>query len=116
MRVPEKEVPKCIGSNLVNSESVSTRHSYDRSYLPPKTRGMKPYTPPGSDLLVWEYEAGGRPYAIVFAKKGDKPLWHLAFTSEKARERHIETTIADRMSQRIVDRFMRENPPTYRRP
>jgi hypothetical protein len=83
--------------------------SLDLSYLPPKTKGIRPYTPKGSDLLVWEYEAGGRPYAIVFAKKGDKPLWHLAFTSEKARERHIEQTIADRMSQRIVDRYLRKS-------
>jgi len=95
---------------------VNDKHGIDRSYLPPKTKGMRPYTPPGSDLLVWEYEAGGRPYAIVFTKKGDKPLWHLAFSSEKSRERHLKQTIDDRMSERIVERFMRENPPTYRRP
>ncbi len=72
----------------------------DRSYLPPKTKGKAPSKE--GDLLIWRYEAGGRPYAIVFPKTGGKPLWHLAFTSEEARERHIEHT---KMQHRVANRF-----------
>jgi hypothetical protein len=78
----------------------------DRSYLPPLARKLDPYAPPGSDLLVWSYEAGGRPYAIVFAKNQRKPLWHLAFSSPKAREQHIQDTIHTRMRDRIVERVL----------
>lgn len=66
-------------------------------YLPPRAQGVKPFTPPGSDLLVWVYEAGGRPYAIVYAKGQRKPLWHHAFSSPEARQRHIDNTVKDRM-------------------
>lgn len=63
--------------------------------LSPKARHQKPYNPKGTDLLVWEYEAGGRPYAIVFHKGEDMPLWHHAFSSTFARARHIKNTVKD---------------------
>jgi hypothetical protein len=78
----------------------------DRSYLPPLARKLKPYTPEGSDLLVWEYEAGGRPYAIVYAKDQRKPLWHLMFSSPKSRQRHIDNTVKAQSREKIVARFL----------
>lgn len=80
--------------------------SIDRSYLPPLARKRRPFTPPGSDLLVWSYEAGGRPYAIVFAKNQREPLWHHAFSSPEARQRHIDNTIKDRSREKVVARFL----------
>ena len=80
--------------------------------LPPKARGLEPYNPPGTDLLVWEYEAGGRPYAIVFHRGNERlPVWHLAFSSPSARKRHIKETVKEqlKMASRVVERHLRCN-------
>ena len=87
----------------------------DRHYLPPKAPGLQTDKLPGTDLFVWRYEAGGRPYALMATKKNSAPLWHLAFSSEQARERHIETTVQNRIDEkvrnRIVDRYLRNRKP-----
>lgn len=71
------------------------------SYLPPKARGTDPLLPEGTDLAIWKYEDVGsagvvRPYAIAFAGKQSKPLWHHVFRTEDQRENEINETISAR--------------------
>ena len=69
-------------------------------YLPPEARDKDPEIPEGTDLAVWRYEGqtrgGPRYYAIAFAGKQGKPLWHHAFRSEAERQRYIDQTIESR--------------------
>lgn len=72
------------------------------SYLPQQARGKDPILPEGTDLAIWTYEVesskGVKPYAIAFAGKQSKPLWHYAFRNEADRDRSIKETIASRKS------------------
>jgi len=72
------------------------------SYLPQQARGKDPILPEGTDLAIWPYEVetdkGIKYYAIAFAGKQSKPLWHYAFRSEADRDRSIKETIASRKS------------------
>lgn len=65
------------------------------SYLPVEARGSEPFVPEGTDLAVWLYEAAGRFYAIGFAAKQNKPLFHHVYRSESQREQSVKA-YADR--------------------
>jgi len=68
-------------------------------YLPPELRGTEPLRPEGTDLAVYTYESHDVPYALVFAGKQTKPLWHHRFRSEQARQQYIDKTIEDRKAR-----------------
>jgi hypothetical protein len=68
-------------------------------YLPKEVRDQKPMVPPGTDLEIWKYEAAGKLYAIAFAGKQGKPLFHNRFRNEAERERTIQEAIDSRKSR-----------------
>jgi len=64
------------------------------SYLPPQAKGTPPLTPEGTELAIYSYEdASGRPYALAFNGKANKPVWHHRFTSETQRQAYINKTV-----------------------
>jgi hypothetical protein len=65
-------------------------------YLPADVRGTPPLVPEGTDLAVWKYERQGVPYAIAFAGKQSKPLWHHRFRNEADRQRTIDQEVEGR--------------------
>lgn len=72
------------------------------SYLPPQARGTDPITPEGTDLAIWKYESPNSSgaevfYAIAFAGKANKPLWHHWYRNEAQRQRAIDDTIESRL-------------------
>ncbi len=67
------------------------------SYLPKEVRGQDPNVDPqGTDAAIWKFESNGVPYAIAFAGKSAKPLWHHRFRNEQHRDQYIDATIAKR--------------------
>lgn len=64
--------------------------------LPKDVRDTAPVNPEGTDLSLWTYEADGNFYAVVFAGKSQKPLWHYHFSSPKDRQRYLDETIQKR--------------------
>jgi hypothetical protein len=70
-------------------------------YLPKEVRGKEPVDAQGTDLSIWTYEAaetakGPRFLAIAFQGKQSKPLWHVSFRTEDARDKQIQQTIDSR--------------------
>ena len=59
-------------------------------------RGVKPYTPHGTDLAIYEYEKDGLLYAAAFVGKQSKPIWHYRFKDKSQRTRMIDKSIEDR--------------------
>jgi hypothetical protein len=67
------------------------------SYLPPEIRGSEPNVDSqGTDAAIWTYETNGVLYAIAFAGKQSKPLWHHRFRNDQDRQRYIDTTLEKR--------------------
>jgi hypothetical protein len=66
------------------------------SYLPPGVRDTPPETPSGTDLAIWKWEEHGRLFAIAFAGRANKPLWHYSFRSDAHRQKRIDETIVQR--------------------
>lgn len=69
------------------------------SYLPQGVRGTDPVDPEGTDLAIWKWEQNGNLYAIAFAGKSNKPLWHYKFRSEAQRDQEIRKAIEARKAQ-----------------
>src|SRR3972149_4960348 len=68
-------------------------------YVPAQARDVPPLEPEGTDLQIWKYEAYGQVFAIAFAGKANKPLWHNSFgTSDSRRQARIDATIESRKS------------------
>ena len=68
-----------------------------RRWLPAAIRGTAPNVDPdGTDLAIWSWEDGGRPFAIVFVANQSKPAWYNWFRNEAARDQKIENSIRDR--------------------
>lgn len=65
-------------------------------YLPKELHGTAPEIPEGTDLAIWKYESNGALYAIAFAGKQNKPLWHYRFRSEAERKHRIDESAAAR--------------------
>jgi len=63
-------------------------------YLPENLRGTKPNVDSqGTDLAIWAWEQNGRPTAVAFQGRANKPLWDHYFRSEGQRREKIEKTI-----------------------
>lgn len=64
-------------------------------YVPKEVRDKPPLVPEGTDLAIWTYEGSGPDqgyYAVAFAGKANKPLWHHRFRDEQSRQRKIDET------------------------
>lgn len=86
--MPVRRDPPARGRGMFDSRD---------SYMPAALRGTPPtQQPPGTDLDVWTYESAGALYAIAFAGKAIKPLWHHRFRNEQARQEYIDTTAEQR--------------------
>jgi hypothetical protein len=89
----------------------------DPRYLPAAVRGTFPNVDPqGTDLSIWSWDENGKHYAIVYAGKQTKPLWHHRFSTPAARTKHIQDSIDARHSRHKIyeDRATkrREHVPT----
>jgi len=88
---------------LINLNIVERWKSASRAYyIPPAARGVKPFTPEGTDLTIWLYEVestkGTKYCAIVFIAKQSKPLFHNVYSSKSSRDHHIKDIIKERKS------------------
>ena len=75
-------------------------------HLPSQVRGTDPINPEGTDLYVWKYEQSGQggqqyPFAVAFAGKANKPLWHHSFKTDAARDQAINREADNR--RRILE-------------
>lgn len=81
-------------------------------YLPQKARGTEPIKPDGTDLVIYTYEGEGprgpRYYAIGFAGKAQKPLFHEQYQSESSRKRAVEEYIESRRRLLVMKEKARE--------
>lgn len=66
------------------------------TYVPKEHRDEPPMTPEGTDLAIWVWDEGGRPYGIAFVGKSNKPLWNYRFKDDAQRQRTIEEAIKSR--------------------
>jgi hypothetical protein len=86
-------------------------------YLPKGERAvnLQKTEPAGSDVVAYTYEdATGKLYALAFAGKGSKPLWHYRFRSVADRQRRIDETVADRKSRAESTEQRRQERVNYR--
>lgn len=104
LRIRNREMrPLMTLANRVVNRWIEAASQYwipRNSYLPPQARGTDPMVPDGTDLAIWPYEAEGPKglvyYAIGFAAKQNKPLFHNAFRDESQRDQRIQQYAADR--------------------
>lgn len=66
------------------------------TYVPKEHRDEPPMTPEGTDLTIWTWDEGGRPYGVAFVGKSNKPLWNYRFKDDAQRQRTIDEAIKSR--------------------
>ena len=52
-----------------------------------------------SDVEAWIYEVAGKPYALAFIGRAQKPAWHYSFRSIESRENEIRKTFEGRQAR-----------------
>ena len=99
-------------------EAVMGRFHMDRSFYMPKAENLVTVDPQGTDLEIYTYStqtAGGEVlYAVAFAGKQAKPIWHFRFRNEGDRQRRIDSTIADRKSRMQMMDTRRQERQNFR--
>lgn len=65
-------------------------------YVPKEHRDEPPMVPEGTDLAIWVWDEGGRPYGVAFAGKSNKPLWNYRFRDDAQRQRTIDEATKSR--------------------
>jgi len=102
-----------------DKEAIRGPFSMPRSSYIPKdepTLQQRKNTPEGLEIWTWEGYSRGQdrvvPYAIAFAGKADKPLWHHSFRDVNGQERMIQETIKNqesRIKQKLDRREEKKN-------
>jgi hypothetical protein len=84
-----------------DTEETAGRFTFPREFhLPKEVRDTPPNVDSqGTDLAIWEYEANGVLYAIGFAGKQSKPLFHNRFNGAPHRTKVIQEYIDGRKSR-----------------
>ncbi|MFL6285719.1 MAG: hypothetical protein ACJ74Q_21485 [Pyrinomonadaceae bacterium] len=72
------------------------------SFIP---KGSIKLTPKGVEAVVYIYESAGRPCALVFVGKQNKPALHTQYRSTERREQHVREYIE---SRRKVEEYKAE--------
>lgn len=79
---------------LSSQKQALQREAVDRSwFLPTQVRGSKPLQPQGTNLEIYTWEVEGKPFAVAFAGKANKPIWNYTFSNEAQRAKRIQETI-----------------------
>jgi hypothetical protein len=90
---------------------MRTRYFQTRQSLVPE--GAAEITREGIDAVVYTYtDSRGRPYAIAFAGKRNRPDFHYSFRSTEARDRKIDEFFAGRKAHAELMRQSRSQGPS----
>lgn len=94
-----------VASRLANERlaEVDTRTMFH----PPEARGVIPETPPGTDLTIFRFtNRDGKPAAIVYQGRAQKPLYFYRYNTPERREQHVQETIQTR--REVLERKQQE--------
>lgn len=87
------------------------------SLLPAEVRDKQPFIPEGTDLAIWTWEdPKGRPHAICFQAKQNKPLWNFYFGSESQRQHRIDETVKSRRESLAYKQKQVDEKKNYQHP
>jgi hypothetical protein len=75
-------------------ENFTMRMLHKREFYIPKNANL--IADATSDAIAYVYETAGKPYAIGFAGKAQKPSWHHCFRDDERRAEHIANFFAGR--------------------